>query len=204
MRTYVPADLERCSDTDHYAVCSATTDLPSTPALLAQNLCAGEFKQVRSELGLYFLFFLQDPLLRSPDTTVTGIDKKAIANRNRERPRGRTAWFEVSARWEESGRTKDRRDCEDNKHGWPQLSVGCGFRRALCISRLMDEEPARFGGVRGKNERPPCVIIDGRGIPAKTEGLYAFTAEKYQKHTVVDNPIRREGEVQFTRSGGQY
>jgi hypothetical protein len=156
-------------------------------ALLGINIFALEmFKQFRSELGLY----QQDPMLRSPDKTVPGIDT-AIAT-SLESASQKTALVEV-----QSLERTNERIVADVKitnlvgHSFPS---GVGFRRAFVDFQVLDVD----GKVLWESGRTndDGVITDGRGLPLATE-FFTFLQQRYQKHHWVKNPISREDEVQI-------
>lgn len=156
-------------------------------ALLGINIFALEmFKQFRNELGLY----QQDPMLRSPNQTVPGIDT-AIAT-SLESASQKTAVVEV-----QSLGTADDKIVADVKitnlvgHSFPS---GVGFRRAFVDFQLLDEDGKVLWESGRTNE--DGVITDGRGFPLTTE-FFTFFQQRYQKHHWLENPIRREDEVQI-------
>jgi len=156
-------------------------------ALLGINIFALEmFKQFRSELGLY----LHDPMLRSPDTTVPGIDT-AIAT-SLESASEKTALVEVQS----LGRAEDKivADVKITNMAGHSFPSGVGFRRAFVDFQVLDETGKVLWESGGTND--DGVITDGRGFPLTTEFFTSFQ-QRYQKHHWVDNPIRREDDVQI-------
>ena len=156
-------------------------------ALLGINVFVLEmFKQFRSELGLYS----EDPMLRSPDKTLPGIDT-AIAT-SMESASQKTALVEV-----QSLTSTDKEIIADVKitnlvgHSFPS---GVGFRRAFVDFQLLDADGKVLWESGKTND--DGVLIDGAGVPLQTE-FFTPAQQRYQKHHWTGNPIRRENQVQI-------
>jgi hypothetical protein len=155
--------------------------------LLGINIFALEmFRQFRSELGLY----QEDPMLRSPSTTVPGIDT-AIAT-SLESASDKSAQVEVKA----FGRNRDHlyADVQITNLVGHNFPSGVGFRRAFVDFQVLDEN-GRVLWESGKTDREG-VILDGSGRPLETE-FFTPTQQRIQTHHWLENPIRREDQVQI-------
>ena len=156
-------------------------------ALLGINIFALEmFKQFRTELGLY----QQDPMLRSPEKTIPGIDT-AIAT-SLESASQKSAMVEVRS----LGRTDDKlvADIKITNTVGHSFPSGVGFRRAFVDFQVLDANGAVLWESGRTNDFG--IITDGRGLPLRTEFFTRFQ-QKHQEHHWVGNPIRREDEVQI-------
>jgi len=156
-------------------------------ALLGINIFALEmFKQFRSELGLY----AQDPMLRSPDKTVAGIDTAITTSL--ESASQKTAMVEVQSLGREDDKlVADVKITNLVGHSFPS---GVGFRRAFVDFQVLDEDGRVLWESGRTNDNG--VITDGRGLPLRTE-FFTLFQQKYQKHHWLRNPITREDDVQI-------
>jgi len=156
-------------------------------ALLGINIFALEmFRQFRSELGLY----QQDPMLRSPDQTIPGIDT-AIAT-SLESASQKTALVEVQS----LAKTNDTiiADVKITNLVGHSFPSGVGFRRAFIDFQVLDQE----GNVLWESGRADDtgVITDGTGTPLATE-FFTASQQTFQQHHWIDNPITGEDQVQI-------
>ncbi len=155
--------------------------------LLGINIFALEmFRQFRSELGLY----QEDPMLRSPATTIPGIDV-AIAT-SLESATDKSAEVAVQS----FGRHRDHlyADVQVTNLVGHNFPSGVGFRRAFVDFQVLDENNHVLWE-SGKTNREG-VILDGSGSPLETE-FFTPTQQKTQSHHWLHNPIRREDQVQI-------
>jgi hypothetical protein len=179
-----PAIVTRAPDQDLTVV---NRDDYHRHALLGINIFALEmFKQFRSELGLY----AQDPMLRSPDKTVAGIDT-AIAT-SLESATQKTAMVEVQSLERDSDKVvADIKITNLVGHSFPS---GVGFRRAFVDFQVLDADEKVLWESGRTNENG--VITDGKGIPLQTE-FFTLFQQRFQKHHWIKNPIKRENDVQI-------
>jgi hypothetical protein len=156
-------------------------------ALLGINVFALEmFKQFRSELGLY----QKDPMLRSPDQTVPGIDT-AIATAM-ENASQKTAQVEIQSLAQTNDSiVADVKITNLVGHSFPS---GVGFRRAFIDFQVLDQD-SNVLWESGRTD-DTGVITNGTGSPLTTE-FFTASQQRFQHHHWIDNPIRREDQVQI-------
>jgi hypothetical protein len=155
--------------------------------LLGINIFALEmFKQFRSELGLY----QQDPMLRSPDTTIPGIDTAIASSLDSATQKSAELRIQSFAR-DDHRLVADVQVTNLAGHSFPS---GVGFRRAFVDFQVLDEQNHVLWESGRTNE--DGVILDGSGSPLETE-YFTPSQQRIQKHHWSKNPIRREDQVQI-------
>ena len=182
--TFPPVDF-RAPDKD---ITLQVRDPYPRHTLLGMNVFALEmFGQFRTQLGLY----AHDPLLPGKDVDKIASGQETAVKSSLETEATSTAEVSISARKDKGILHADVLVKNLTGHSFPS---GVGFRRAFLNFQVLD----RAGNVlwASGTTSPQGVIVNGSGIPLKTE-FFGPDQQEFQAHYWAGNPITREDQVQI-------
>jgi hypothetical protein len=183
--TFPPVDF-RAPDKD---ITLQVRDPYPRHTLLGMNVFALEmFGQFRSELGLY----AHDPLLPGKDVDKVASGQETAVKSSLETEATTTAEVSILSAHKDQGILRAEVLVKNlTGHSFPSV---VGFRRAFLNFQVLDSA----GNIlwASGNTSPQGVIVDGSGIPLKTE-FFSPEQQEFQAHYWTANPITREDQVQI-------